>query len=233
MCRLRQSANPDPSACPQRRHALAVLAAFVLAASLGAARPDTLSLFDGKTLDGWKPADYAGAGELRVEDGTLVMPAGNPMTGVVCTREDLPLTDYELTYEAMRISGSDFFAAATIPVGKSHATFVNGGWGGSITGLSSLNGADASENQTGRFFKYEDKTWYTFRIRVTAATIRCAIDGKEVVTLDHRGLQVATRIESRACRPLGFATYRTAGALRKVVVRKLTAEEVAATDKVE
>ncbi len=227
----RRSDVPDgPSGRPHRRPAFA---AFVLVTTLGADPPGPRSLFDGKTLDGWKTADYAGAGALRVEDGTLVIPAGKPMTGVVCTHEDLPVTDYELTYEAMRIEGGDFFAAATFPVGESHATFVNGGWGGSITGISSLNGADASENQTGRFFKYEDKTWYQFRVRVTAAAIHCAIDGKKVVALDHRGLQVGTRIESRACRPLGFATYRTAGALRKVGVRKLTPAEVADTDKLE
>lgn len=102
-----------------------------------------------------------------------------------------------------------------------------------MTGLSSLNGADASENETNRFVKYEDKTWYTFRVRVTGETIRCRVDGKEVVALRHRDLQLGTRIETRACRPLGFATWNTGGALRKIEVRPLTPAEVEATDKVD
>ena len=50
----------------------------------------------------------------QVEDGRIVLAAGDPMTGITTTRKDLPKTDYELTYEAMRTSGGDFFAAATL-----------------------------------------------------------------------------------------------------------------------
>src|SRR5437764_12492650 len=101
------------------------------------------------------------------------MGRGGSMTGITSTRKDLPSTNYELTYEARRLGGSDFFAAATFPVGKSYITLVNGGWGGHVTGLSSLGGADASENDTGTSFTYRDKTWYKFRVRVTDAVIRC------------------------------------------------------------
>ena len=44
---------------------------------------------------------------------------------------------------------------------------------------------------------------------------------------------MSTRIEVRPNQPLGFATWRSAGAIRKVEVRKLTADEVAANDKFE
>src|SRR5260370_23265266 len=108
----------------------------------------------------------------------------------------------------MRSSGGDFFAAATFPVGPSYITFVNGGWGGTITGLSSLNGADASENETSQFFEYKNKTWYRFRVRVTDRVIRW-IDDKQVVDVDYKDQQAGTRIETRANQPLGFATYDT------------------------
>ncbi|MCA1684624.1 MAG: DUF1080 domain-containing protein, partial [Planctomycetia bacterium] len=139
--------------------------------------------------------------------------------------------DYELTYEAVRLEGDDFFAAATFPVGKSFITLVNGGWGGGVTGLSSLDGADASENETTRGVEYKDKTWYRFRVRVTGEVIAVAIDDKEVVAVGHKDRQVGTRIETRECQPLGFATYDTAGAVRKVEVRALTPDEVAAANK--
>src|SRR5204862_4739669 len=137
----------------------------------------------------------------------IVMEAGPRMTGITSTRKDLPKRDYELSYEAMRLAGKDFFAAATFPVGDAFLTFVNGGWGGNITGLSSLNGADASENETGRYVKFQDKTWYKFRVRVTGEVIRCWVDDKEVVAVRHRGRHVGTRIETRANQPLGFATW--------------------------
>ncbi len=203
----------------------------LLVAGLGADAPKPLALFDGKSLDGWKKTEFSREAEVKVENGALVMAAGEPMTGVVSTRKDLPTSDYELTYEARRLQGSDFFAAATFPVGKSFITLVNGGWGGGVTGLSSINGADASENETTRGVEYQNKTWYRFRVRVTADVIAVAIDGKETVAVNHKDRQVGTRIETRACQPLGFATYETAGAVRTVEVRALTPGEVAATNK--
>lgn len=193
--------------------------------------PRPIVLFDGKNLDGWKRTDYRGTGDVVVENGTIVMKTGRALTGVTSTRQDLPKTNYELTYEARRLSGIDFFAAATFPVGKSFVTLVNGGWGGNVTGLSSLNGADALENDTNCYVKYQDKTWYRFRIRVTDKMIRCRIDDKDVVAVDYQERIVGTRIEMRSCQPLGFATYDTTGALRKIEVRPLTPAEIAETDK--
>ena len=137
-----------------------------------------------------------------------------------------------MTFEAKRwLTGDDFFAAATFPVGKSFITFVNGGWGGSVTGLSCLNGADASENETRRFVKYQNDRWYKFRVRVTDDVIRGWVDNEEVVAVNHRDVQVKTRLETRANQPLGFATYRSRGAVRGVEIRTLTAEEVTANNK--
>lgn len=197
----------------------------------GGDKPAPLVLFDGKSLDGWKRTDFSKPGDVRVEDGAIVLSKGRAMTGITTTRTDLPRQDYELSYEAERLSGRDFFAAATFPVSQSYLTFINGGWGGSVTGLSSLDGVDASENETRGYVKYEDQRWYRFRIRVTNTTVRCWVDDKEVVAVNTEDRKLGTRIESRACQPLGFATWDTAGALRKIVIRKLTAEEVAANHK--
>ena len=210
---------------------VAVASVCLLVATLGADLPGTLVLFDGKSLDGWKKTDFFAAPDVKVEDGAIVLPVGRSMSGITSTRQDLPRTNYELSYEAMRISGVDFFAAATFPVGKSYVTLVNGGWGGNVTGLSSLNGADASENETSRFVKYQNKTWYRFRVRVTDEAIRCWIDDKEVVKVDYRDREVGTRIETRANQPLGFAAWETAGAIRKIEVRTLTPAEIAQTNR--
>ena len=193
--------------------------------------PAKLVLFDGKSLDGWKKVDSFKAGGVKVEEGAILIEPGGPMTSVVSTRKDLPTTDYELSFEAKRTSGQDFFAAATFPVGSSFITLVNGGWGGSVTGLSSINGSDASENETRRFVKYQDNTWYRFKIHVTDDVIRCWIDDKEIFAVNYKGQSVKTRIETRSSQPLGFATYRSTGVIKAVQVRKLSTSEISANNK--
>ncbi len=211
---------------------LSALASLTTAADDPPGAEATVVLFDGKSLEGWRKTDFSGAGEVKVEDGSIVMAEGRSMTGVTTNRKDLPTTNYELSYEAQRTKGSDFFAAATFPVGKSFITLVNGGWSGSVTGLSSLDGADASENDTTTFVKYQENTWYLFRVRVTDERIQCWVDDEQIIDVEHRDRHVGTRLETYANQPLGFATYETTGQLRKVAIKKLTPEEVAATNNV-
>ncbi len=235
---VRKTRTPCPSSL--RCTVVAISSLFLLVAT-GDAGPDYEAppggssgakvLFNGKSLEGWKKSDFYKAGEVKVEDGLIIMSKSVSMSGITSTRQDLPTTDFELSYEAMRLAGRDFFAAATFPVGKSYITLVNGGWGGGVTGLSSLDGMDASENETTRSFRYQDRTWYRFRVRVTDKMIRCLIDDKEILAVAHRNRRVATRIETRRSQPLGFATWESTGAVRHIEIRPLTTAEIAETDK--
>ena len=141
---------------PKIHLAAAVAAIFACLANLASAQTSndspsvkakSVAIFDGKSLAGWTKTDFVNSGEVNVEDGSIVMSVGNEMTGITSTRKDLLKMDYELAYQARRLSGDDFFAAATFPVGDSYLTLVNGGWGGHITGLSSLDGMDASQTR--------------------------------------------------------------------------------------
>src|SRR5436190_15841865 len=40
------------------------------------------SMFDGKTLKGWRETDFAGRGEVKCEAGLLALNMGDPFTGV-------------------------------------------------------------------------------------------------------------------------------------------------------
>jgi len=190
-------------------------------------------LFDGKTMDNWKSSDFGKEGKVEVIDGAMVMQKGNRMTGITYTKGDFPKMDYEVSLEAKKIDGDDFFATTTFPVADSHCSLVVGGWGGMTVGLSSVNGVDASENETNTSMEFKKGQWYKFRIRVTAERIRAWIDDKSMVDLDTKGARISTRIECNPSKPFGVCTWNTVGAVRDVKVRALTAEEVAAAKKPE
>jgi hypothetical protein len=183
------------------------------------------SLFDGKSLDGWKATNFGGEGEVAVRDGAVVMERGSDMTGITYAGKDFPKTDYEVTLEGKRIDGNDFFCTTTFPVGDTHCSFVVGGWGGGVVGLSSIDGRDASENATRTIKGFQRDRWYRVRIRVTPDRIQTWIDDEKVVDLATRGKKLSIRPECEPCRPFGVATWRTEGAVRNIRVRELTADE--------
>ncbi len=179
------------------------------------------AIFDGKSLAGWKETDFSGRGPVGVESGELQLGSGAILTGVTYTNA-FPLLNYEVEYEAKKIEGSDFFAALTFPVGKSHATFVNGGWGGSVTGVSSIDGMDASENDTTKSMRYEKGRWYKFRLRVTAEKIEAWVDEEKLVDQSLKDRAIAMRAgEIELSAPFGFANFQTRSALRNIRLRAL------------
>lgn len=175
-------------------------------------------LWDGKSLAGWEVTPFLTHGPVRVEEGRLLLKRGEPMTGITW-RGDFPRIDYEVRLEAMRVEGSDFFSAITFPVHDSHCTLVIGGWGGSVVGLSSIEGADASENETSRWMSFENGRWYTVRLRVTDRAIEAWIDGEMVVDFAHEGRLLSTRVEVLRNRPFGIATWQSTAALRDLELR--------------
>lgn len=179
------------------------------------------SLFDGKSLAGWKSANFGGEGEVRVDKGAIVMERGDSMTGIAYTRGDFPKMNYEVTLEGKKLAGNDFFCTTTFPVGKSHCSLVVGGWGGTVLGLSSINFADASENETTKHQTFKQDRWYRIRIRVIPDRIQAWIDDKPIVDADTKDKKISIRIECDLCRPFGVATWRTVGAVRDVRVRTI------------
>jgi len=77
----------------------------------------------------------------------MVLLGKGHLTGITWTGE-FPKSGYEIRFEAARLEGNDFFAGITFPVKDSFCSWINGGWGGTVVGLSSLDGDDASENDT-------------------------------------------------------------------------------------
>ncbi len=183
------------------------------------------SLFDGKLLTGWKAPQFGGEGKVYVKDGAIVMDTGAMMTGITWTGAVIR-NNYELTLEGMRLDGVDFFCTTTFPVGKDYCSFVVGGWGGIVVGLSSVDYNDASENATTRTMEFKDKRWYKIRIRVSDAAIEAWIDNEKMVEQPREGHKFTIRLEVDECRPLGVCTWCTKGAVRNLRVRALRPDEV-------
>lgn len=183
------------------------------------------NLSDGKSLTGWKSADFFGAGKVQVEGGAIVMERGKLMTGVTYDRGDFPKMDYEVTLEGKKVEGNDFFCTTTFPVGDAFCSLVVGGWSGKVVGLSSIDGMDASENETRKDQEFKTNQWYRIRLRVSQQRIEAWIDHEKVVDLDTTDRRISIRIECNACEPFGIATYMTTGVVRDIRVRTLGAAE--------
>jgi hypothetical protein len=190
-------------------------------AQTGNAGKDWEPLFDGKTLTNWQSTKFVSEGAVTVSDGQIVLGTGRPMTGITWNGAKLPTTNYELAFQAMRLEGGDFFAGVTFPVADSYCSLILGGWGGMVVGLSSINGMDASENETSQSVTFEPARWYSVRIRVTPAKIEAWLDDRQIIDQPITGKKIDTRIEVEPSKPLGVASYRTKSALRDIRLRRL------------
>ena len=199
------------------------------------------TLFDGRTLDGWRATEFGGHGEVHVERNfvaptnqagpkpppgslvpgpAIVLDLGSDLTGIHWTN-DVPNMNYEIELEAMKVDGSDFFCGLTFPVKDSFCSFIVGGWGGGVVGLSSLDGNDASQNETTKFMGFQTGRWYLIRVRVTERRIQTWIDREKVVDVNTAEKRISLRPgEIEMSKPLGVASWQTSAALRNIKLRR-------------
>lgn len=199
------------------------------AAAAGAEATKEIVLFDGKSLADWEAVDIGASGPVELEGGLMIINQGDSVSGAVYKKAaSLPVTNYEISLEAKRLQGVDFFVGLTFPVGdlKTCATLVCGGWGGSVTGISSIDGMDASENGTSTFQRYEDDKWYAVKLRVTPENLSAWVGDKQVIDEDIKDKKIGVRpgpIESYL--PLSLTTFNTTSAIRNVKVTPLPAKK--------
>lgn len=181
---------------------------------------DSTYLFDGKTLDGWEITNFGPQGPVEISSGTIVLGIGDGCTGITYKRA-FPEINYEVSLEAKRIAGTDFFCGLTFPVGKSPCTLIVGGWGGTVVGLSSIDGLDASDNETMINRKFEKGQWYSIRLQVTDSTIKAWIDDEQPINFRYTGRVLSIRPEVNLSKPFGIASWCTTAALRNIRLRKI------------
>ena len=178
-------------------------------------------LFNGKNLDGWKVTNFGGEGEVYLEKGNVVISQGVDLSGITSTRKDLPTSNYEIELEATRAEGNDFFVGLTFPYRKSSCSLILGGWGGGVCGLSSIDGMDASENETTSYTAFTNGQWYKVRLKVTDDMIEAWLDGAQIVEQETKDRKVDVRFEVDLSKPMGLSTFQSTTWIRKARIRKL------------
>jgi len=176
---------------------------------------DWISLFDGESLDGWEITQFGPHGPVKVSEGNLVLGMGDGCTGVTWTG-GFPRMNYEVSLEAKKVSGHDFFCGMTFPVDTTYCSLIVGGWGGPVVGLSSIDGVDASENETKILKKFELDTWYHIRLKVSPGKIEAWIDDEKLVDFETSGHKLSIRPEVYLSRPFGICSWVTTAALRNI-----------------
>lgn len=179
-----------------------------------------IDLFDGRALGAFVATEFGGEGAVELRDGCIQIDMGSPLSGITWTGAP-PRGSYELEVVAARRLGTDFFCGLTFPVGADHLTLVLGGWGGTVCGLSSLDGKDAAHNATRTLHRFEPGRDYTVRVRVDANAVSATIDGVPLCSTDLAGHALSLRPEVLLSRPLGLANFATATSVRTVRWRPL------------
>ena len=182
--------------------------------------PGWVSLFDGKSLQGWKVTNFGTEGPVQVSNGSIIIGMGDGCSGIHLDNE-FPVLNYEVKLRAKKVSGNDFFCGMTFPVGESYCSFIAGGWGGPVVGLSSIDGNDAAHNETRTLKKFEHDTWYDIHLKVSDTKIEAWIDNEQLIDFETEGRVLSVRPEVNLSKPFGICTWMTTAEIRDIRLKML------------
>lgn len=176
----------------------------------------------------WQPLDdsweHVMGGELtRPEPGSLRLNWGEALSAIRWTATP-PAPPFEIELQARRLDGSDFFCGLTFPARTSGecVTWIVGGWGGGMVGISSIDDRDASDNETTRHRAFEKERWYSLRLRRAGERIDAWIDGEAVIGINTTGRKLSLRPGPiDICAPFGLATWQSSGEFKGLRWRPL------------
>lgn len=173
------------------------------------------AIFNGKSLDGWEITSFGTEGPVLVTDDKIILNFGDGCTGVTYLGE-FPKVNYEVTLDARKTSGSDFFCGMTFPVNGDFCSLIVGGWGGPVVGLSCIDGNDANHNDTKILKNFEKDVWYKIRLKVTSENISAWIDNEKLVDFNYSGSKLHVRPEVELSKPFGICSWNTTAELKNI-----------------
>lgn len=177
-------------------HAVLIGTLLTLAGSAFAQQGEWVTLFDGKSLDGWIQKN--GTATYRVEDGTIVgkTTPGSP-NSFLCTEKDYG--DFELTFEVKLFDGElnsgvqirsqtkpaadgEDFGRVNGPQVEIEASGENGAEAGYIYG-EACGGWMTPEDELVPTKAFKDGEWNRYRIVAKGARIQTWINGQPIEDL--------------------------------------------------
>ena len=177
-------------------------------------------LFDGKTLDGWEITSFGTQGPVLVSDGKIILNYGDGCTGITWQNE-FPKVNYQVSLEARKTSGNDFFCGMTFPVNDQYCSLIVGGWGGPVVGLSCIDGKDAENNETRIMKRFDSGVWYKIQLQVSDSTIVAWIDDEKLVDFNYPGRELFVRPEVELSKPFGICSWVTTAELQNIYLEEL------------
>ena len=173
------------------------------AASLAA---DAVSIFDGKSLAGWKPSKNSPEGVYKVVDGMLQIRGGQGHLYYVGEDGKASFKNFEFTAKVKTYKGANsgiYF----------HTAYQDAGW--PAAGYEcQVNGSHADRKRTGGLYAVKDvmdtpaapdDVWFEYHIRVEGKRIQIWIDGKQ--TVDFTQPDDWTPPKGMAGRKVGAGTF--------------------------
>ncbi len=159
---------------------VAVIAALIVPLSAAPTEPGFVSLFDGKTLDGWKVNEAPEA--FSIEDGAIKANGDRCHLFYDGKVNDAKFKDFELRLDVMTKKNSN--GGVFI-----HTVFQKDGWpsGYEVQVCNSQGDPQKSGglyNTVKNLEPFEDDTWMKYVISVKRGTVKISVNGKELV--DHK-----------------------------------------------
>ena len=189
---------------------------LALTAIAGSAQTDGwVSLFDGKTLDGWKASENPST--FSVADGAIVVNGDRSHLYYVGPVNNHVFTNFEFKADVMTTPGSNsgmYF----------HTEFQEGGWPAKGYEVQ-VNNSHTDWRRTGGLYAIvdvkeapaKDGVWFTQQIAVNGKHVVISVDGK--VTADYTEPPNVERPADMAGRKIGSGTFALQGHDPKSVVR--------------
>jgi hypothetical protein len=169
-----------------------ILAGLLMAGGVAVAAVEEgfVSIFDGKTFDGWKISE--GKEAFTIEDGAIVA-NGNPAHAFyVGGPNEGKFKDFELRLEVMtkpQANGGVYI----------HTSFQEKGWPGKGYEVQ-VNNTQSDWRKTGGLYgvvdnkePFEDNTWMKYVIRVQDGVVKVAVNGK--VLVDYKAEEGKSRLQ--------------------------------------
>lgn len=184
---------------------VAALATALVACAQNAAPNAASSLFDGKSLDGWK-ASSEDPGSFKVADGVLQVRGGKGHLFYVGKDGAASFTDFDFSAKVRTYEGANsglYF----------HTKFEDKGWP-SAGYECQVNATHKDNKKTGGLYAVQDVLntpaapdgdWFDYRIRVEGKRVQIWINGKQ--TVDFTEPADWTPPKGMAGRKLGAGTF--------------------------